>query len=228
MRLTVPAAPVNCTQRPDWPTLCVVDHDNWIVVLTGVAAVGGITGTWLLIWAWADRPHHGWGVRVERRQDKDSIKLREDGTATLSPPPENVTGAHVCAVWIEAQGTAVAYGVQVRLVGCALIEAARGTDVSRMTADSEPITLTVDVPEGESRALVEVIWIQFRPRRRMGQRVDLRRIDGPDWHWRWHWRSLRLRGHRPVRTRGTWVEHRPPRRPEIPVADPPVIETSDS
>jgi hypothetical protein len=208
-------------------TVCVVDQEGWIVALTAVAAVGGVTGVWLLILAWVDRPHHGWGVRVSQRRGGDAVEFHEDGRVTMPQPPESVTDRHVCTVSVNAQGTAVAYGVQVRLVGCSLLDAPRGTEVSRMTADSDPIELTVDVPEGRSPALVEVIWIQFRPRRRMGQRVDLRRIEGPDWHWRWQWRSLRLRGRHLARTKGNWIEHRSPRRPEIPETDLTAIATAD-
>ena len=85
-----------------------------------------------------------------------------------------------------------------------------------MTGASEPVELDIRIPENDGTpALLDITWLQHRPHRHRGQRIDLR-DGGTAAYWQWSWRSLRLRDWRLFRTSGRWVERRKRDCPEIP------------
>jgi hypothetical protein len=186
-----------------------------MLVLTAIAAVGGITGLALLIWAWIDRPHYGWGVRIARRLAIADFSNPGHGKVRQL----SIGDGHEATVKVRAESTAVAYDVTLRLHGCTLKEAPDGLWSTRMEAGSDPIEVEVWIPPAGGRTegvFLDIIWNQLRPRRKRGYRVDL--VGNEERWWRWRWRSLRVRNWTLRRTRGHWSP-RPGlrKRPSLPV-----------
>jgi hypothetical protein len=181
-----------------------------LLILTAMAAVGGVTGVWLLILAWIDRPQHVWGMSFSRDLLEDVRKA--DSIVTRQ---KTVDDRHKLTVGVSLIGARMAYDVKFRAHGCSVTGSTRFRGRAHMMPGAEPIQMDVWMPEATGqRALLEVLWLQHRPHRHLGQRIDLRTTDMDDW--RWYWRSLRFRGRRLVRTEGRWVERGQRDCPTIP------------
>lgn len=173
-------------------------RDLLLLILTGIAALGGVTGLWLLALALMDRPRCEWGATPQR----DLFDERD------IPNPHNLT------LILSAIGTRPAYNVEFRARGCSLVGRERRFTRALMAAGSEPVALPLRLPAVGPHAYMEVLWIQLRPWRRRGMRINLRTMEFADW--RWQWRSIRRRGWRLCRTDGKWVECGTRAWPEVP------------
>jgi hypothetical protein len=214
IKFVIPADKVQ--KSPALPVRC--GHVNWWML--ALSAIAAVSATAVLVWQWIDRPLLGWSVRERSRHwpaadDAGPLRTADD-----------LHAAHEVTVSVGVVGQSTAYGVELRFVDCSLRSAPHGVEGFDLSAGSEPVELRVAVPEGAQPALLEVVWTQVRPRRKMGLRVDLRDLSSRDWHWKWSWKSLRLAGWRLQRTGGRWVEHRGPRRPGIPHTGSPPTEPS--
>jgi len=93
--------------------------DQWLLLPTAVAALGGVTGVWLVVLAWIDRPQDGWNIHTER--DRFRQVYRDDGSQDVVPvdPDE---GQKVTLA-IKPVGTARMHSVEIGFTGCGVLNA---------------------------------------------------------------------------------------------------------
>lgn len=192
--------------------------DTLMLVLTAIAAVGGITGALLLGFAWLDRPVRVWGVRTERPMITEINQF--PGGFDESIRPAKPTERHEATFFVRPEGTADVFDVRIRLAGLRLMKAPEGLSATRMTPGvSPPLEVRTVVPDhGESAAFLEIHWLQLRPHRHHAQRLNVHTEQVE--LWRWKWRSLRRRGRRLMRTDGRWVARLNDGCQPIPETDP--------
>jgi hypothetical protein len=187
-------------------------QDALLLTLTAIAAVGGVTGVWLLILAWIDRPQHMWGIAFVRE-----LIVEEPRGRVLVTRQKSLHERHKLTVIVSAIGSRSAFDVTFRVHGCSVIGSVQLKGRTQMTPAAEPVELEISIPDGEGEpALLEILWLQHRPHRHRGQRIDLR-TGKTNSYWRWSWLSLRFRGWRRLsRTNGRWIERKARDCPEIP------------
>lgn len=133
------------------------------------------------------------------------------------------TDAHKLELTVHSVGKPM-HNASLQVVGATMIggSAHRTLWSPALANGSEPLQVEVMLPAGDGPVYAVLTWINPRPLKHHGHRLNLR--TGEQEVWRWRWWAIALRRHpgdrwwqiRPARVRGRWVKWARPPLAEIP------------
>jgi hypothetical protein len=116
--------------------------EQWLLVLSATAAVvAAVTGIWLVVWGWIDRPQLGWNFHIKR--DPFRGVDRDDGRdVVLADRSES----DKVALAIKPLGTARM--VEIRFSGCRVLNVSDPTYMPEWMPGSDSLKFEVMLPGG--------------------------------------------------------------------------------